>query len=71
MNEQEIAHMKYLLEILENVDTDMMIHMDDEIEMKYLKVDRESAKLNVVNYMKHLTKTVSTKIDVATIRDQV
>lgn len=68
MTIEQIAHLKFLLEILENVDTDILIYGDNDV---YLKVDRESANLNVVNYMKYLTKTENFVIDVTTIRDQV
>ena len=56
MNEQQIARLRYLTDVLENVDTDMMIYMDDPEEIAYLKIDRDRAEFELKTYMWELVK---------------
>ena len=56
MNESQIANLRYQLEILENIDTDIMIYDGDSEQMEYLHVDRQLAGIKVKYTMEQILK---------------
>ena len=57
MTTDQIARLRYLTEILENVDTDIFIYgADDCNEREFLKVDRENAEKELMDYMQEIVK---------------
>ena len=56
MNIHQLANLRYLAEIVENIDTDIMIYGDDAKELDNLYVDRYLAELKLKYAMRQMLK---------------
>lgn len=56
MTSTQIAHLQYLIDVLENVQTDILVYMDDPEELEFLEIDRLNASIALKLYMRELIK---------------
>lgn len=51
ISETSVGNMMYLLKVIENVDTDILIYGDDAEQMEFLKIDRQHAENDFKKYL--------------------